>query len=200
MQKRLEESRKAHISTTLTTPTTDELDTKIHDLCLCGDDEVPVENEKYVIGWFYSILTSMRLRLSREKMASQWFQWFEDVHTRVYLESDNLSTQEKVKIAILDTGIELSSEQRDIYELDIYGHEREIEYKSWIDEVEEMGDMWKDDVGHGTHLATLLARIAPNAIIHVARVFRDRKPDMGTEPQNVAQVSNVLNRKRYFVL
>ena len=42
MQERLEESREARTPNTLATPTTDGLETKRHDLCLYGDDEVPI--------------------------------------------------------------------------------------------------------------------------------------------------------------
>lgn len=89
-----------------------------------------------------------------------------------------------VKIAILDTGIELSESQKEIYEED-----SEFIYKSWVDDNEEGFDSGKDDVGHGTHLATLLKKVARYAIVHVARVFKARKPNMATEVKNVAQVS-----------
>lgn len=91
--------------------------------------------------------------------------------------------QDKVKVAILDTGIELSDDQKDIYDRD-----RNFRYKSWVGESTEEIETRKDGAGHGTHLATLLARIAPNAIVHVGRVFKKRKPNLKTDPKNVAQV------------
>lgn len=88
--------------------------------------------------------------------------------------------KERIKVAILDSGLDLSEDQAVIYD-----ERRDLEYKSWID-----GDdgMRKDEVGHGTHLATLLSRIAPEAHIHVARVFQKGKPNMRREPRNVARV------------
>jgi subtilisin family serine protease len=114
--------------------------------------------------------------------ASQWFQWLGDVHTRVY--ADNYGGK-RVKIAVLDTGIELSNRQKEIYD-----HRKDMMYKSWIEADGEGIENSRDDVGHGTHVATTLARVAPNAIIHVAQVFTKRKPNMETELKNVAQVSH----------
>jgi len=112
--------------------------------------------------------------------------WHNNVIDRVYNGfCDTFNAQkEKIKIAVLDTGIELSEYQSDIYE-----RQRDFIYKSWIDKDSEAGEKWGDDVGHGTHIATLLARVAPNAIIHVARVFRNREPDLNTEPKYISQVS-----------
>lgn len=103
----------------------------------------------------------------------------QDVHTRL---SSGTCNEEKVKIAVIDTGIELSNVQRDIYD-----RNDDMRYKSWIDGAEGIENS-KDEVGHGTHVATLLSKIAQNATIHVARVFKERKPNMQTELQNVAKV------------
>jgi hypothetical protein len=83
-----------------------------------------------------------------------------------------------VRIAILDSGIQLSSLNRDMYDF-----EPEIQYKSWIDDDAE----WRDDAGHGTHLAVLLRKIAPDAIVHVARVFKRRPTISSVQP--IAQVN-----------
>jgi hypothetical protein len=103
------------------------------------------------------------------------------VHSKVY---GGRFQGEKVRIAILDTGLELSQDQSDNYE-----REEKIVYKSWIGENEEGYPNGKDDVGHGTHLATLLVQVARYAHVHVARVFKESKPNMQRELQNVAKVS-----------
>jgi hypothetical protein len=120
------------------------------------------------------------LTYCRIEQASQWFEWMQDVHSRL---SSGSGSDERVKIAVIDTGVELSEVQRDIY-----NKNDDMQYKSWINGDEEGIENGKDDVGHGTHIATLLARIARNATIHVARVFKERKPNMATELKNVAQV------------
>ncbi len=109
--------------------------------------------------------------------------------SRVYRDKRSIYRrgQKKVAIAILDSGIELSEAQKDKY-----FRGREVAYRSWVDD-EGSGDGpsqdWKDTVGHGTHLATLLARVAPMAAIHVARVFKRSKLDLKRETKNVAQVN-----------
>jgi hypothetical protein len=86
---------------------------------------------------------------------------------------------QRVKIAILDSGIELSQSN-----LDLYNNNPEIVYKSWI---EDDNPEWKDEAGHGTHLSVLLRQIAPDAVIFVGRVFR-RSPtqDSGSKIANVS--------------
>ena len=121
----------------------------------------------------------------RVQMATRWFEWLEDVNSKVY--GTGYCGKTKVKVAILDTGIELSDDQKAIYE----GHDSSFVYKSWVDDNAEGFEKGRDDVGHGTHLATLLKRVAQYAVVHVARVFKKRKPNMITEVKNVAKVSRV---------
>ncbi len=122
-------------------------------------------------------------------MTKQWFEFYNDMLSRVYRDNRSIyhRSQKKVAIAILDSGIELSEDQRDKY---FSG--RQVIYRSWVDD-EGSGDGpsedWKDNVGHGTHLATLLAGVAPMAAIHVARVFKRSKPDLKREAKKVAQVN-----------
>ncbi|KAJ6031362.1 hypothetical protein N7540_002094 [Penicillium herquei] len=96
-------------------------------------------------------------------MAAEWFDWHNDAVLRIEKLRMNVPDSKRVKVAILDTGIDLSYDQQLIY--DEYSR---MQYKSWVDSDPE----WKDENGHGTHLATLLLRVAPNAIVHVARVFK----------------------------
>ncbi|KAI8153057.1 Subtilisin DY [Colletotrichum sp. SAR 10_65] len=119
-----------------------------HDLCLMADGD------------------KREITVSEESRTEEWFEYHKDVLFRAkQLRDVNLLNDRRIKIAILDSGIELSSEHRDLYDF-----EPRIKYKSWVDERTE----WRDDVGHGTHLAILLRKVAPNAAIHMARVFRKR--------------------------
>jgi hypothetical protein len=79
----------------------------------------------------------------------------------------------RVKIAILDSGIQLSPEA-----MDLHNFEPEMQYKSWVD-ADDVG--WKDEMGHGTHLSVLLRRIAPNAIICNGRVFTGQPTEDSVE-------------------
>lgn len=112
--------------------------------------------------WYTTLIIELRV-----KAATTWFEWHDDASSRItQIRNSTKSTARRVKIAILDSGIELSKDTRDMYDF-----EPKIQYRSWVDEDET----WKDEVGHGTHLAILLRKIAPNAIIHVERVFK-KKP------------------------
>jgi subtilisin family serine protease len=107
-----------------------------------------------------------RADISRLKAANAWFDWHNSALARlVDLRDPPISEDQRVKIAILDSGIDLAQNSPGIYNTD-----PEIQYRSWVDNSPE----WKDEVGHGTHLAALLRKIAPNAIVHVDRVFKKR--------------------------
>lgn len=93
--------------------------------------------------------------------------------------------RKRVRIAILDSGLKLSDNQRAKY-----FNECKIKYRDWVDDP-GLDETWKsgtDNVGHGTHLSTLLGKVAPEARIFVARVFKSRGPKMDEELPNVAKV------------
>jgi subtilisin family serine protease len=116
--------------------------------------------------------------MSRLKAANAWFDWHNSALARlVDLRDPAISENQRVKIAILDSGIDLAQNS-----LEMYNTDPEIQYRSWVDNSPE----WKDEVGHGTHLAVLLRKIAPNAIVHVGRVFKKR-PTKGSVT-SIAQV------------
>jgi subtilisin family serine protease len=98
--------------------------------------------------------------------ASAWFDWHNSALARLdELRDPAISENQRVKIAILDSGIHLAQNG-----LEMYNTDPGIQYRSWVDNSPE----WKDEVGHGTHLAVLLRKIAPNAIVFVGRVFKKR--------------------------
>lgn len=84
----------------------------------------------------------------------------------------------RVKVAILDSGLELSAEHQQCYD-----HEPKIQYWTGLDEDANQ----RDDVGHGTHLAILLRKIAPRAAVHVARVFK-KTPKGNQSAEMIAKV------------
>lgn len=77
----------------------------------------------------------------------------------------------RVKIAILDTGLDLS--HRDIIKAKDEGR---LKYWDFVDDTEAI----KDDDGHGTHCTSIALQYAPNAEIFVGRVFRKRQADSGS--------------------
>lgn len=85
-----------------------------------------------------------------------------------------------VKIAILDSGLDLPSADLEAWE------DRIMDVRSWV-----RGNEGKrirgcgDETGHGTHAAALLLNTAPDAFIYVAQVATT----LPTHPSNVAKVS-----------
>lgn len=121
------------------------------------------------------------MRSLRTRRTKEWFEYHEDVLFRAkQLRDVKMSNERRIKIAILDSGIELSPEQRQLYDF-----EPRIKYKSWVDGHADC----RDDVGHGTHLTILLRSVAPNAEIHMARVFKSR-PKGDKSALIIAEVSD----------
>ncbi|RSL50745.1 hypothetical protein CEP53_008700 [Fusarium sp. AF-6] len=123
----------------------------------------------------------MEWPVDEEKVSSaiKWFKWHNNALARIQADRlvANIPNPERIKIAILDSGIDLSDDHRLLYNTG-----PEIIYHNWIDK----GQEWKDDVGHGTHLAILLRMVAPEAVIHVARVFK-KKPSISRSAERIAE-------------
>ena len=89
----------------------------------------------------------------------------------------------RVKIAILDTGADLS--HPDIVDAKNKGL---VRYFDFVKNEVSMTDL----DGHGTHCMSLLLKFAPNAEIHIGRVFeRSHAPS-----SSLATVANVSNHER----
>ena len=97
--------------------------------------------------------------------------------SQALLEPYRKDRMSRVKIAILDTGIDRTHPQ-----IEAQWNKRIKDAKSWLDE--EGGD--RDSCGHGTHGASLLMKVAPEAHIYVARVIKDGECSLN--PDNVADV------------
>lgn len=115
-------------------------------------------------------------------MSNKWFEYHHDATRCIRkLRNSARSDERRIKIAILDSGIQLSSTQKEQY-----GFDSGVVYRSFIDP-EDGSAEWNDEAGHGTHLAVLLRKIAENADIHVARVFK-KKPNGVNSPKGIAKV------------
>jgi hypothetical protein len=101
--------------------------------------------------------------------------WFHDLKTYVF----PLFPEEpvrRVKIAILDSGIDLPIEVQ-------YSYENQITYRSWIEGDDTTGT---DTCGHGTHAAGLLLKVSPHVDIYVARITQNGELD----PNIIAEVQD----------
>jgi len=102
------------------------------------------------------------------------------VKTRVHpcLETRRRRNDRKVKIAVLDTGINLDNPDIIMHQTRILGKEDWTSSDAGI----------RDIVGHGTYTVSLLLTIAPASVIYVAKVFDSQNAGENTA-QHVADVS-----------
>ncbi|CZR60317.1 uncharacterized protein PAC_10213 [Phialocephala subalpina] len=145
-----------------------------HQVCLYDDsEESSIVSEKMYIAWLYLGLLKM-LTTNSSKRTDKWFA---DLHDRVHPLIQKTETRPVDSQAILDTGLELPEEAECAY------GDRLRDQKSWLSHDEDCkehlnrGD--RDLDGHGTHAASLLLQVAPEADVYIARVFKDRKESKG---------------------
>lgn len=109
--------------------------------------------------------------------------WFECLREDVVLDLPDNSVEDRIRIAVLDTGISVDD---DFIHMD--ENLNRITYRSFV-----TGDPNPTEAsdldGHGTHVAGLLLRVARNANIYVAKIS---KKDGLRDPQEIAtQVSPI---------
>jgi subtilisin family serine protease len=114
----------------------------------------------------------------RRKAFLDWKAMFSRVYEH-YIPEQLSSTITSVKIAVLDTGIDLDNDYIEVHSGRISGH-------NWLRKPKSK--RINDTHGHGTHIAGLLLDLIPNAEIYVAKVT-----DGGnTDPEILARVSTTL--------
>lgn len=113
---------------------------------------------------------------SLQRLADGWFLNLER-YTERLVASYRKSPYDKVRIAILDTGIEKSSRATTPDEIRSHGN-RIKAGKSFV----ANEPAWNQDSnGHGTHAAGLLLRVARGADIYIARILRGNEKTINTE-------------------
>ena len=94
-------------------------------------------------------------------------QWFEDLESCVLpiLNKDRKDRQRPIRVAILDTGIDVAHPtfQKAVLQ-------NKIRASRGFPETLEP---FADGHGHGTHGGSVLLRIAPNAVLYIARIADD---------------------------
>lgn len=115
-----------------------------------------------------------------------------------------LLNRSRVKVAILDSGIDLdhpwfSKKGQFCQEMP---RERVKGYCSFLlGPIDDKGgnqegiNLAEDIIGHGTHVASLVLRLAPNAFVYVARVIDDKSK---VDPRVVANVCSPEDRSERF--
>jgi subtilisin family serine protease len=101
--------------------------------------------------------------IHRSKWADNWFQTLESV-VHPIINEKRKDNQKQVRIAILDTGVDITHPQiqaaRDANRIVAY----------FPESTDRTPDSFQDKHGHGTHGTSLLLRTAPNAAIYIAKV------------------------------
>ena len=97
--------------------------------------------------------------LNSDRLSDHWFRRLRDLVFPTILTSTR--TGDCVKIAILDSGIDLDEDF-------IFMNRGRITCQSFLSEDQGI----EDRIGHGTHAAALLLRVAPTAHIYAARITR----------------------------
>jgi len=115
-------------------------------------------------------------------VAKLWLQSFTD-RTQKLLNARRRQTDERIRIAVLDTGIDLEHPGIAVSKAEI------MSCCSWV-----AGDPSTGDIcGHGTHIASVILRMAPWAHLYVARVFRNGD---GVDEAGVEAVVKAINHAR----
>ncbi|KAI1739866.1 subtilase [Xylaria scruposa] len=135
-------------------------------------------------------------RLEKREMSRQWLEPFEDLRDLV---NDLLYADQKtvhVKIAILDTGLQLPGALQENYEdamrIDVQQSETFVPPTTG-----ETNHEWRvDDDGHGTRVSQIILKFAPAADLHIAKVFKTRKDleDPGLATQVHTRIVDAINR------
>lgn len=115
------------------------------------------------------------------KPVDRWFKLLE-TETQQLLEQKRRNHSKRIKIAILDTGVDLKHPDFAEDQAKPFSERR---IKKPLDFLDSKGN-GRDICGHGTHCVGLLRRVAPWADIHVARVATDFNGDL--DPMIIAKV------------
>jgi subtilisin family serine protease len=126
-----------------------------------------------------SYVFEAKLRHS-SRSADNWFRLLEDQVTgeNGVMERRRKDNDKRVKVAILDSGIDPSHPE---FSNHTFGDHNS---RDWTGSSATF-----DRVGHGTHAAALVLRVAPKAELYIGKVFNSSNGDTQT-PRHVAEVSN----------
>ncbi|KAG6359197.1 hypothetical protein INS49_012717 [Diaporthe citri] len=125
----------------------------------------------------------------KQKAAGHWLKCLGGVHNLLdeYQERSRKLRKEAVKVAVLDTGLQISWKSLQ----DNYIEDKRISTEQSEDFVRYEGEEsirgWDVDCdGHGSRVGEIVLQVAPKAVLHVAKVFR-HKDDL-TDPKISEQV------------
>ena len=128
---------------------------------------------------------------SDSSKAEQWLRKIQDSEVTKILFSGFAANRslERIRIAVLDTGYDPATTF-------FKDPDRRRRIRKWKDYVVEGSTTGQDKNGHGTHVLSLVMKVAPAADIYVARVARDTK-DLENSTGNVAKVKHLIAYPQY---
>jgi subtilisin family serine protease len=111
----------------------------------------------------------------RRKAFSDWKDRFDQVYKHFIPDEPSISVP-PVKIAVLDTGIDMENDYVEVHKDRVSGHDWLREPKS-----KRLNDLH----GHGTHIAGLMLDLIPHSELYIAKVTDGED----TKPETLARVS-----------
>jgi subtilisin family serine protease len=115
---------------------------------------------------------------------NKWFDLLGDFRETI---ASSKETGTRVKIAILDSGIDIK------HRLIRPCRERIKDVRIWTGGHEGMEDLRSgDNVGHGTHVASIILSLVPYADVYIGKVTDSGEIDGASHIANVSDSSNVL--------
>jgi hypothetical protein len=149
---------------------------------------ISVSDERQVIRFpqvqvDFEMLTVLFSRRRSEGWMEKFMSARDSLIDRIRIDDSNKFETSRVKVAVLDTGIDWS----DSY---IRGAEdRIVEWKNWADDRDDKDSQHQvyDSAGHGTHVTALLLKTAPEAKVYISRVADQNGAMIAAE--RIAEVS-----------
>jgi len=124
--------------------------------------------------------------VSEAASSEDWLQRIDKLNYRLRSVAGSSWNHKRIRIAILDTGYDDDSGSGFFDGIDDEWGSRRDRFHGWKDYI-DASQAPLDEDGHGTHLVSLIMRMAPDADIYVARVARNSK-DFDSCSDNVAEV------------
>lgn len=134
---------------------------------------------------------------NRNRLLSRdWFNDFDQLKHILQPQADETGAgYERVKIAVLDTGINAKDYQSWVELAEVTECPTIAEYKDFV--IRQPGVAACDETGHGSIAVTLLIKMCPNALLYPARVL-SRNVATSADVQNIVDVQTPNPMPFYF--